>query len=159
MHNCGVLGVLLARVSAQDGHTQSVGDQFGAHVVSDRPADDPAGERVEHGGAVHLALLGGVLGDVGDPEAVRLGHREVAFDQVRAGCGSRVADRTAAVSPPVEALNACLTHQPGDPFEVDLIAQFHRQLGVHARRTVRPAGLLVDLPDDLEQQLVVLLAG
>ena len=101
----------------------------------------------------------GVLGDVGDPEAVRLGHREVAFDQVRAGCGSRVADRTAAVSPPVEALNACLTHQPGDPFEVDLIAQFHRQLGVHARRTVRPAGLLVDLPDDLEQQLVVLLAG
>jgi hypothetical protein len=52
------------------GHLEGVDDQFGAHVVGDRPADDGAAEDVEDGGAVDLALDRGVLGDVGDPQPV-----------------------------------------------------------------------------------------
>ncbi len=37
---------------------------------------DPAGERVEHHGAVELALPGGVLSDVGDPQLIRSGSGE-----------------------------------------------------------------------------------
>jgi hypothetical protein len=57
------------RAAAPAGHLQGVDDQLGAHVVGDRPAHDGAAEDVEDGGAVDLALSGGVLGDVGDPAA------------------------------------------------------------------------------------------
>ena len=72
------------------------------------------------------------------------------------GCGGRVADRAAVASAPVEALDPGLAHQPGDPLEVHRQAQPERQLGVHPRRTVGAARLVVDLSDLLEQQLVLL---
>ena len=47
-------------------------------------------------------------------------------------CGVGVADGAAVASPPVEALDPGLTHQPGDPLEVDRQAEAERQFGVHA---------------------------
>jgi hypothetical protein len=51
-------------------HLQRVDDELGAQMVRDRPADDPAGEHVEHHRRVDSALAGAVLGDVGDPQPV-----------------------------------------------------------------------------------------
>jgi len=64
------------------GHLHGVDHQLLAHVVGDRPADDPAAEGVEDGGQVDLALLRRVLGDVHHPQAVRPLHRELTLHQV-----------------------------------------------------------------------------
>ena len=61
------------------------------------------------------------------------------------GLRVRVADGAAAASAPVQALDPGLAHQPGDPLEVDRQPQPERQLGVHPRRTVGAARLLVDV--------------
>ena len=68
--------------AAPAGHLEGVDDQFGAHVVGDRPADDDPAEDVEHGGAVDLALAGGVFGNVGDPQSIRCVGDEPALHQV-----------------------------------------------------------------------------
>lgn len=64
------------------GHLQGIGDQFGAHMISDGPAHDPPGEDIEDGAAVDLAFAGGVLGDVGTPQSIRGISGEPALDQV-----------------------------------------------------------------------------
>jgi hypothetical protein len=67
------------------------GDQFGSDMLGHRPADDSAGVGVHHGGAVQLALLSGVLGDVGDPQPVRSVHSEPTIDRVGGRLGVWVA--------------------------------------------------------------------
>jgi hypothetical protein len=56
------------------------------------------------------------------------------------------------------ALDPGLAHQPGDSLEVHRQAQAQAQheLGVHPRRTLRAAGLLVDVFDVFKQQRVLL---
>src|SRR5215207_5261977 len=62
-------GVLTATVGVEDhpvdvaatgGHRglQGVGDEFGAHVLGERPADHPSGEQVDDGGQIQPALTG-----------------------------------------------------------------------------------------------------
>jgi hypothetical protein len=62
-------------------------------------------------------------------------------------------------SSPVEALDAGLAHQPGDPLVVDRQPEPKGQLGVDPRPPVGAAGLFVNLLDVLEQQLVLLVPG
>jgi hypothetical protein len=64
---------------------------------------------VEHDRAVELALAGGVLGDVGDPQLVRSMPGEVAVDQV--GGKSGVVHRPATLPPPEEAGQSGPAHQ------------------------------------------------
>jgi hypothetical protein len=45
--------------TGRDGHLERRGDQRGAQVVGDPPADDAAGEQVDHGGQEQPALAGG----------------------------------------------------------------------------------------------------
>jgi hypothetical protein len=112
---------------------ERVGDEFGAHVLGNGPADDEPGIGVQDGCAIYLAFRGGVLSDIGHPQPVRLGDGEVTVDQVRAGLGVRVADGTAAASAPVEALDAGLAHQPCDPLEVHQQPESQCHLGVDPR--------------------------
>jgi hypothetical protein len=51
-------GLTGCRTTAPDGHLEGVDNEFGSHVISDRPADHPAGEGVEDDGQVGLAVLG-----------------------------------------------------------------------------------------------------
>jgi hypothetical protein len=53
-----------------DRHVQGIQDQFGAQVLSHRPADDPAGEAVQHDRHIQPAVAGALLGDVGHPQPV-----------------------------------------------------------------------------------------
>jgi hypothetical protein len=54
-------------IALGDGHVEGVQDQFGAQVVGHRPADDPAGEAVQHDRHIQPAFIGALLGDVGHP--------------------------------------------------------------------------------------------
>jgi hypothetical protein len=65
-----------------DGHAERVGGQGRGLGGVDGPAHDSTGVHVEHDRAVELALPGGVLGDVGDPQLVRFMPGEVAVDEV-----------------------------------------------------------------------------
>jgi hypothetical protein len=65
-----------------DGHSESIGDERGLLIRIDRPSDDASAVDVENDSAVELALPGGMLGDVGDPEAVRIISVELALDEV-----------------------------------------------------------------------------
>ncbi len=79
--------------AAQGGHVDRVGDELGAHVIGDRPADDPSGPGVDDDGEVDPALAGAVLGDVLHPQPVRAVGAELAMHQIvaagigRPGCG------------------------------------------------------------------------
>lgn len=79
--------------------------------LKDGPAHDAAGVGVEHGAAVDLALSGGVLGDVGDPELVRPGAGELALDAV---AGDVVGLDLFPFPPPGQALQARAAHQQLD---------------------------------------------
>lgn len=46
------------------GHVQSVTDQFGSEMVSDRPAHHSSTPRVDNDSQIHLPLSGGMFGDV-----------------------------------------------------------------------------------------------
>ena len=100
-----------------------------------------------------------MLGDVGEPELVGAVDGELAVDQVGIGVRGGVADGAAVASAPVEALDAGLAHQPGDPLVVDRQAEPQGQLGVDPRPAVGAAGLFVNLLDVFEQQLVLLDPG
>jgi hypothetical protein len=62
-------------------------------VVGDRPAHDSAAEGVEDHGQVHLAVAGGVFGDVHHPQAVRSSGIELAADEIIAGLAAVAAGR------------------------------------------------------------------
>ena len=62
--------------------SRRVDDELGAHVIGDRPADDPAGPGVDHDGEVDPALAGGVLGDVLHPQPVGAVGSELAVHQI-----------------------------------------------------------------------------
>jgi hypothetical protein len=65
-----------------DRHPERVDDQVRRGRRVDRPAHHSTREGVEDHGAVHLALAGGVLGDVGQPQAVGFGPGEVAIHEI-----------------------------------------------------------------------------
>jgi hypothetical protein len=59
------------------------------------------------------------VGDVGDPQSVRVGGVEAALHQVAGGAGPRVADGGGQVPPSVDPDQAGGGHQTGDPFPAD----------------------------------------
>jgi hypothetical protein len=138
----------------RDRHVQRVQDPFGAQVLSHRPADDPAGEGVQHHRHIQPTLAGALLGDVGHPQPVRSWWSDVALDQVGRWSGVRVAAGQTAQPAPVAALQASGAHQPGHAFAPHLRAQTQPQLGVHARGAIGPAAAGVDLADLLGERLV-----
>src|SRR4029450_11579208 len=86
----GVMYQAWGGVALGDGHVQGVQDQLGAEMVGHRPADDPAGERVEDDGEVEPALTGALLGDVSDPQAGGSWGTELGRDQIRGRGRGRV---------------------------------------------------------------------
>ena len=60
----------------------------------------------------------------------------MALDQVRRWRGGRVAAGGAVPPAAVDALQAVVAHQPGDPFAADMDVQAQPQLGVDAWRAI-----------------------
>jgi hypothetical protein len=88
------------------------------------------------------------VGDVGDPELVRLFGREVAIDQVGRWPAPLVADRRAGEAPPADAGEAGRAHQALDPLAPDADAGFH-EIGMDARGAIGPARAVVEGRDPL----------
>src|SRR6266699_5717507 len=76
---------LALRPALVNSHAERVGDQRGTGRGFDRPPDHATRPGVEHDGAVHLAFPGRMLGDVGDPELIRLVAMEVPLDAIAGG--------------------------------------------------------------------------
>ena len=97
-----------------EGHQQCVFDEFGAHVIGQRPADDASAGQVEDRRQVGPALPGRDVGDVADIAPVHLFARtEVALNEVTGQLGVRVGDGGLAPTLLAPALEAGLTHEPG----------------------------------------------
>ena len=141
-------------VALGDGHVQGVQDQLGAEMVGHRPADDPAGERVEDDGQVEPALVGALLGDVSDPQAVGSWWTELARDQIRGRCRGRVAASEPVPSAAVDADDTAGAHEPSDPLAADSDVQPQAQLGVDRWGAVGATAAGVELADLADQRLV-----
>jgi hypothetical protein len=134
--------------AAPDRHLQGVDDQFGAHVIGDRPAHDAAVEHIQHRAAVHRAGAGGVLGDVGAPQSVgRVGDELTPYQVVV----DRRGGPTATLGPVADAADASDPHQPAHPLAADPHTLPEPQLGVHPRRPIRAPRHGVDVDDGVGQ--------
>src|SRR6202045_3619101 len=58
------------RLLPLDGHGQGRDGQFRPHVATHRPADDFAGEEIEHDGQIEPPFFGWHVGDVGEPNLI-----------------------------------------------------------------------------------------
>ena len=140
-------------------HPQGVEDEVGAHVGRQLPADDLAGEDVDHEGEEDHPRLGAQVGEVGDPKRIGALGREVAIDQVGAATALRIGRcRAPGPSPPLGALDARLTHQALHRAAGDPLAAAQKLLP----GAPRSVGLVVAGVDELdlgEQALVLGPAG
>jgi hypothetical protein len=137
-----------------DRHVEGVQHEFGAQVLSHRPADDPAGEAVQHNRQVQPALVGALLGDVGHPQPIGSWWGEVPLNQIRRGDGVWVAAGQPTQPTPMAALQTRGAHQPGHPLATNPDVQTQPQLGVHAWGAIGPAAAGMDLADLLGERLV-----
>src|SRR5680860_769108 len=142
-----------------EGHPQRVEDEVGAHVGGELPADDLAGEDVDHEGEEDHPSPGAQVGEVDYPKRIGALCREVAADQVGAALALGIGRCRAPGPPsPLGALDAVLTHQALDRAVGDRLAAA-QQLLPGAPRAV---GLVVAGVDELdlsEQALVLDPAG
>lgn len=131
------------------GHRRIEGgvDELGTEVISERVADDLAGEDVEHRGKIGEAVSGRDVGDVCDPEAIRCRSGEAALDEI--GCCDRRTIRLggAAPSAPVTTFDPGRSHEPGDPFPRRRDAVLDAKLSMDARRSVGAAAPRMDPSD------------
>ncbi len=111
---------------------------------------------VEHDGAVDLALDGGVLGDVGDPQLIGRRAGEAPVDQVH---GDDVGAGAYPLRPSGDALEPRALHQQLDGSVRDDQAATEGQLGVHPPEAKGAAGEGVDLADGVGEQRVADAAG
>jgi hypothetical protein len=141
-------------VAPPDRHLQRVDDELGAEMISDRVADHPSRPYVEHDRAIHLATVGRMLGDVGDPELVRSIDGKGTIDEIIVRLGLWITSRTASRSTPIHARDTGEAHQPCDALAADADAGTEAELGMHAWGAVGAARLAVDLDDRLGQVAV-----
>ena len=68
----GVMNETRPWTAPLDCHGQGGDGEFGAHMLAHRPADDFSGEQIEDHGQVEPALAGRDVGDVRQPDLIRL---------------------------------------------------------------------------------------
>ena len=132
------------------GHLERIEDERGAEVRRHRPADDAPAPRIQDDRQVEKPRPGRNVRDVGDPELIRAGRREVPRDEIRSGRAVRIATRSDRSLPATHARQAGRTHQTrdalaadGDPVDDEVL--------VNARDAVRPARPRVERPNASEQ--------
>jgi hypothetical protein len=134
-------------LAAPERHVEGVGDELGAAVIAEAPAQDPAAPGVEHERAVDPAFVGAVLGDVGDPELVRAVDCELVVDEIFGGCLGRVALGAASLASTGDALQACMSHEPLDALAAAANTHADGELGVNSGAAVGASGEGVGFDD------------
>ena len=82
----------VGRLALSDRHVQRVKDELGFQTVPHSPADDPAGESIEHDGQIQEPGPGRHVGDVGNPENIRRIGIEVPVNQIAGRTDTFVAE-------------------------------------------------------------------
>jgi hypothetical protein len=104
-------------------HLERVEDEGGAHVAGELPADDAAGERVEHEAEEHGPLPAAQIGEVRHPQRVRSLCGELAVDKIRPPRRERIRrgcpPRLPTPLRPGQALDA---HQPRNLITAGVLA-------------------------------------
>ena len=140
--------------TASHSHRERVGDQLLAHMVGHAPANDPPRERVLDRGEVQPPLPRPQVGEVRDPQDVRLLRAELALDEVIGDANSLHPDGCSPALAVHKPGDPGLRHEPLDPLAPDLDAVRHPQLRVDPRAAVHLPVLGMDLLDLLRQPRV-----
>jgi hypothetical protein len=128
--------------------------KFGTHMIAHRPANHFAREQVEDHGQVEPALAGRNVGDIRQPDLIRLLGREIPIQQ--GGCdrqGMLAVGRTHAIAALRVSPDAVPAHHPLDPLAADTLA-VGTQFGVDTRCPLS-APVLGMNPSDIDQQLTI----
>ncbi len=108
-------GLMLGWLPSPDRHLERVDNELTADVIRDRPAHDASAERVEHDGAIELAGIGAMFGDVHDPQTVGTVGVELTADEIVVRHRVGITFRAAVPASPIDPLHAGLAHQSFDP--------------------------------------------
>lgn len=110
---------------AGDGDRYRVGDEFGAHVISDRLSDHPSGPGVNLDRHTDATSTCAVLSDVFDPQPVGgVGAKPAMRGIIQTPIGRAGAGAASDASMASEAVRSMLTHEPLDSFVVHLTIQY-----------------------------------
>src|SRR5215217_6094241 len=138
-----------------DGHLKGVGDQFGAHVIGHRPADDPAREEVLDGDEIEPSLPRAQIRDVRDPALVGSGGTEVPIEQVVGDANPWDPNRGRLPLLLLQARQAGLAHEALDALAADPLAVVEHEVRPDPRRPIDPAAQREQLSDPGGQALVL----
>ncbi len=143
-----------ARRAGSQRHPQSVEHQVRAHVPGELPADDAAGERIDHEAEEHRPFPAAQIREIGDPQLVRPPHRELTVDQIGPATSGRIGFRGPPRLPtPLRASQTLLAHQCRDLITTHVHALTLENL-VHPPIPIRSIVGLVHIPDPHGQPLV-----
>jgi len=105
--------------ASPDRHCQRVGNEFGAHVVCDGPADHPSGEQIDDSGEEQPVLARSQICDIAAPGQIWLSRVEATANKIRRGSRAAVNGRGADLATPCFAFPAVDGHDPSNTFRAD----------------------------------------
>ena len=143
------------RLAPPDRHLDRVDDEFGTHVIRDRPAHHSPRVRVEDRRQIHLAFPRWMFGHVHHPKLVRGDGIEAAVDEIIRRCRSVAAGAATLATPPIDPLDPGLAHQAFYPTQRTGRVEAQDQLRIHPRRSIRAARHPVDVDDRVREQRIV----
>ena len=120
--------------STPDRHHERVGDELRGHLGLHRPADHPAGEKVDDGRNIQPALCGPDIGEVGDPALVGPLGMELPIERVGSDCRplALIPRQPSSAWPRAQCLRP---HQPLDPMQATIDA-FSQHVSPDAARAI-----------------------
>ncbi len=107
----GVMHQPTARTAAFQRHAEGVAGQVTAQMIGHCPPNDPPRARIDDHRQIEPAFPGWDIGDVSDPQPIRLHNGEAALDQIGGGDVSWITSGRAGASTRATAGEACLAHQ------------------------------------------------
>jgi hypothetical protein len=134
------------RSALRHGHVQRGENELSAEMRFHCPTNHAPAPRIDDDGQIQKTGPRRHVRDVGHPQLVRAGDREVTLDEIRRRPGRLIADRRAECLPPAHALQAGAPHEPRDPLAPDVNSPVC-ELGMDAGHAVGTARLAVDCLD------------
>jgi hypothetical protein len=160
----GVLSSLIrmmnnsSRPSLRDGHIKSLEHEFRTKMCLHRPANHAAAENIDHDRQLKKSRPGRNIGNISNPESIRLLCTKAPLNQIRCGSRRQTAYRCLHSSSTCHSNQASVRHQSGDPLLADRSAGLP-DIGQHSRRSISTSREVMNLLDLLKQDQVLFLAG
>ena len=112
-------------------------------MIRHGPAYDPTAEGIHDDGEEDKAGPRRNVGDIGNPETVKLGDIELPLDEVRSGARVGIAGGRSGAPAPVDALEGGLAHQSSDTLATHsdaLLGESRSGCEAHRRCLETPCG-------------------